>query len=37
MVGTPEGPEQKRDRLEGAASDAEALGAALARRLLDGS
>jgi hydroxymethylbilane synthase len=37
VVGNLDGREQKRDRLEGAASDAEALGAALARRLLDGS
>lgn len=35
MVGYPDGREQMRDRLEGAARDAEALGAALARRLLD--
>jgi hydroxymethylbilane synthase len=35
MVGSPDGRERKRDRLEGAASDPEALGAALARRLLD--
>ena len=38
MVGYADGRGPKRDRLEGAASDAEALGAALARRLLvDGS
>jgi len=34
MVGTPDGRELKRDRLEGAVSDAEAVGAALAQRLL---
>jgi hydroxymethylbilane synthase len=33
MVGAPHGTTPKRDRIEGAASDAEALGAALARRL----
>jgi hydroxymethylbilane synthase len=35
MVGTPDGREQRRDRIEGAARDAESLGEALARRLLD--
>jgi hydroxymethylbilane synthase len=35
MIGYPDGRDQKRDRIEGAASGAEGLGAALARRLLD--
>jgi hydroxymethylbilane synthase len=35
MVGYPDGRERKRDRLEGAVSDAERVGATLARRLLD--
>jgi len=35
MVGYPDGRSQKRDRIEGAPRDAEALGATLARRLLD--
>jgi hydroxymethylbilane synthase len=35
MVGSPDGLDLKRERLEGAASDAGALGAQLARRLLD--
>jgi len=34
MIGYPDGRGQVRDRLEGAAEDADALGAALARRLL---
>ena len=34
MVGTPDGRELKRDRLEGAVSEAEALGSVLAQRLL---
>ena len=33
MVGAPDGTTQKRDRIEGPAGDAEALGAALARHL----
>ncbi len=35
MVGDPDGNRLTRDRLEGAANDAEAMGDALARRLLD--
>ena len=35
MVGTPDGRNQKRDRIEGAPGAAAALGASLARRLLD--
>src|SRR5258706_6821632 len=35
MLGYPDGREQKRDSVRGAAGEAEALGAALARRLLD--
>jgi len=35
MVGYPDGRDQERDRIEGAPRDAETLGAALARRLLD--
>ena len=35
MVGFPDGSGRKRDRAEGAAGEAEALGAALARRLLE--
>ncbi len=35
MVGSPDGRRHRRDRLDGARGDAEKLGAALARRLLD--
>jgi len=35
MVGYPDGRSQERDRIEGVPGDAETLGAALARRLLD--
>jgi hydroxymethylbilane synthase len=35
MIGTPDGRSLKRDRVEGAQSEAEALGAELARRLFE--